>query len=144
MRTGLASGKSPRIEPTAYNLISFVTVYEVYCRSRYRSGRLTITFESYNYDSLPELFHLLFLFTTTLLTYSNALAMSSSSIQISSQPNGGTNPLEVSPPKTLDVVRCSRCQRSLSVPDDKAQGAVQFGMNSYYCHRCASKVGFIR
>jgi hypothetical protein len=41
-------------------------------------------------------------------------------------------------------VRCSRCQRSLSINDSStpAPGVVQFGMNSYYCSRCASMVGF--
>lgn len=44
----------------------------------------------------------------------------------------------------LDIVRCSRCQRSLSINDSStpAAGVVQFGMNSYYCSRCASMVGF--
>lgn len=49
----------------------------------------------------------------------------------------------VSSPITLDIVRCSRCQQSLSV-GTQSSGAVQFGMNSYYCNRCASKVGFVR
>ncbi|KAF3399066.1 hypothetical protein DPV78_007155 [Talaromyces pinophilus] len=40
----------------------------------------------------------------------------------------------------LDIVRCSRCQRSLSINKSStpAAGVVQFGMNSYYCSRCAS------
>ncbi|KAJ5325398.1 hypothetical protein N7541_011793 [Penicillium brevicompactum] len=42
---------------------------------------------------------------------------------------------------TFDIVRCSRCQQSLSL-SQSGSGAVQFGMNSYYCNRCASKVGF--
>ncbi|QKX53291.1 uncharacterized protein TRUGW13939_00369 [Talaromyces rugulosus] len=46
----------------------------------------------------------------------------------------------------LDIVRCSRCQRSLSIQHTSppAAGVVQFGMNSYYCSRCASMVGFNR
>ncbi|KAJ6101840.1 hypothetical protein N7486_004267 [Penicillium sp. IBT 16267x] len=61
-------------------------------------------------------------------------------------------PLTISPgvpgpsiasPIILDIVRCSRCQQSLSV-GTQSSGAVQFGMNSYYCSRCASKVGFVR
>ncbi|KAJ5855479.1 uncharacterized protein N7529_009423 [Penicillium soppii] len=42
---------------------------------------------------------------------------------------------------TFDIVRCSRCQQSLSL-SQSGSTAVQFGMNSYYCNRCASKVGF--
>ncbi|EEA21313.1 conserved hypothetical protein [Talaromyces marneffei ATCC 18224] len=40
----------------------------------------------------------------------------------------------------LDIVRCSRCQRSLSIngTSSPAQGVVQFGMNSYYCSRSLS------
>lgn len=48
------------------------------------------------------------------------------------------------PPISLDIVRCSRCQQSLSLASQSNSGAVQFGMNSYYCSRCASKVGFVR
>lgn len=46
----------------------------------------------------------------------------------------------------LDIVRCSRCQRSLSIQHTSppSAGVVQFGMNSYYCSRCASMVGFNR
>ncbi|KAJ5921653.1 hypothetical protein N7454_009127 [Penicillium verhagenii] len=57
-------------------------------------------------------------------------------------PTGVPGPT-VSSPITLDIVRCSRCQQSLSV-GTQSGGAVQFGMNSYYCNRCASKVGFVR
>ncbi|EZF44327.1 hypothetical protein H112_02371 [Trichophyton rubrum D6] len=42
---------------------------------------------------------------------------------------------------TFDAVRCSRCQLSLSSPGSKS---VQFGVNCYYCNRCATMVGFIR
>jgi hypothetical protein len=47
---------------------------------------------------------------------------------------------------SFDIVRCSRCQRSLSIENasSPAPGVVQFGMNSYYCSRCASMVGFNR
>ncbi|KAF7714621.1 Uncharacterized protein PECH_003577 [Penicillium ucsense] len=72
--------------------------------------------------------------------------MSSSAIQISAPPSG-PRPIEPSsvPDLTLDIVRCSRCQQSLSLASHStASGVVQFGMNSYYCHRCASKVGFLR
>lgn len=48
------------------------------------------------------------------------------------------------PSNYLDIVRCSRCQRSLSIQNSStpAAGVVQFGMNSYYCSRCATMVGF--
>ncbi|KAJ5542791.1 hypothetical protein N7535_005214 [Penicillium sp. DV-2018c] len=55
------------------------------------------------------------------------------------QPQTGGQPVATSP-QTLDNIRCSRCQRALSI--GPSGGAVQFGMNSYYCSRCAAKVGF--
>ncbi|KIX92157.1 uncharacterized protein Z520_12150 [Fonsecaea multimorphosa CBS 102226] len=52
-----------------------------------------------------------------------------------------------SPKSSLDIVRCSRCQRSLSIDTSlpaQSSGAVRFGMNSYYCQRCANVVGFVK
>lgn len=52
-----------------------------------------------------------------------------------------------SPKSSLDVVRCSRCQRSMSIDTSlpaQHSGAVRFGMNSYYCTRCANVVGFVK
>lgn len=66
-------------------------------------------------------------------------AKMSSPVQITT---GVDRPSATSPP-TLDIVRCSRCQQSLSLGQPGC-GAVQFGMNSYYCSRCATKVGFGR
>jgi hypothetical protein len=46
---------------------------------------------------------------------------------------------------SLEVVRCCRCQRSLSFDRTSSptfHGIVQFGLNSYYCRRCAAMVGF--
>ncbi|KAJ5893276.1 hypothetical protein N7495_004967 [Penicillium taxi] len=45
---------------------------------------------------------------------------------------------------TLNIVQCSRCQQSVYPSNQSGSGPVQFGMNSYYCNRCASKVGFQR
>ncbi|KKZ62206.1 hypothetical protein GX50_02148 [[Emmonsia] crescens] len=46
---------------------------------------------------------------------------------------------------TFDIVRCSRCQRSLCLEHaSSSPGVVRFGVNSYYCSRCASMVGFNR
>ncbi|EPS28089.1 hypothetical protein PDE_03035 [Penicillium oxalicum 114-2] len=72
--------------------------------------------------------------------------MSSPAIQFSPAPS---DPRPTKPSSmqelTLDIVRCSRCQQSLSLASQSTgSGVVQFGMNSYYCHRCASKVGFLR
>lgn len=53
-------------------------------------------------------------------------------------------PVQGTPPTTFDIARCSRCQRSLSLAGQTGSGVVQFGMNSYYCIRCATKVGFVR
>merc|ERR1711939_272634 len=52
-----------------------------------------------------------------------------------------------SPKSSLDIVRCSRCQRSLSIDTSlpaNQSGAVRFGLNSYYCTRCANVVGFVK
>ncbi|KAJ4507061.1 hypothetical protein HRR83_008327 [Exophiala dermatitidis] len=52
-----------------------------------------------------------------------------------------------SPKSSLDIVRCSRCQRSLTIDPSlpmRQSGAVRFGMNSYYCKRCANVVGFVK
>lgn len=77
--------------------------------------------------------------------------MSSSSVQIRSQSSNSTqdvsshtSPDSASSGMNFDIVRCSRCQRSLSLENESSPGVVRFGMNSYYCSRCASMVGFIR
>lgn len=47
---------------------------------------------------------------------------------------------------SLDIVRCSRCQRALSIDSTGPacqSGAIRFGLNSYYCTRCANHVGFV-
>lgn len=52
-----------------------------------------------------------------------------------------------SPKSSWDIVRCSRCQRSLSIDTlmpAQHSGAVKFAMNSYYCTRCANVVGFVK
>ncbi|OJI96298.1 hypothetical protein ASPVEDRAFT_120937 [Aspergillus versicolor CBS 583.65] len=74
--------------------------------------------------------------------------MSSSSVQVPRPPSStgkdvapsGSNPGSLG----FDIVRCSRCQRSMSLESESTPGVVRFGMNSYYCSRCASMVGFIR
>ncbi|CAP99836.1 Pc22g25480 [Penicillium rubens Wisconsin 54-1255] len=64
----------------------------------------------------------------------------SSPVQITPQPQTGgvARPSEATSPQTLDIVRCSRCQQSLSLGQSGCS-VVQFGMNSYYCSRCANK-----
>ncbi|RWQ94904.1 hypothetical protein C8Q69DRAFT_274509 [Paecilomyces variotii] len=71
--------------------------------------------------------------------------MSSPSIQIQPQATNGAESLtprsssEASAAiASFDIVRCSRCQRSLSLENASSPGVVRFGMNSYYCSRCAS------
>ena len=51
-----------------------------------------------------------------------------------------------SPKVSVDIVRCSRCQRSLTLDmsSPNLKGVVPFGMNSYYCNRCAKLVGFAK
>ena len=75
--------------------------------------------------------------------------MSSSSVQIQTTQPGGTvsSPTASDSPTrqfNFDIARCSRCQRSLSLEGGSAPDAVRFGMNSYYCIRCASMVGYVR
>ncbi|KAE8145836.1 hypothetical protein BDV25DRAFT_133448 [Aspergillus avenaceus] len=76
--------------------------------------------------------------------------MSSPSVQVQPQPSSGakgvSHTTKESGPAAMnfDIVRCSRCQRSMSLENDSSPGVVRFGMNSYYCSRCASMVGFIR
>lgn len=82
--------------------------------------------------------------------------MSSSSVQIPNQPSkdspGAFTPRSSSDSTapsagssaSFDIVRCSRCQRSLSLDSSSSPGVVRFGVNSYYCSRCAAMVGFNR
>jgi DNA-directed RNA polymerase subunit RPC12/RpoP len=51
--------------------------------------------------------------------------------------------LNATPIEAWDIVRCSRCQYSLGIDTDSPScgGAIRFGMNSYYCTRCAKAVG---
>lgn len=76
--------------------------------------------------------------------------MSSPSVQVQPQPNTtkgvSSRPSPDSSPDAMsfDIVRCSRCQRSLCLENESSPGVVRFGMNSYYCSRCASMVGFVR
>ena len=50
-----------------------------------------------------------------------------------------------SPKFFIDIVRCCRCQRSLGIDPTSSynHGVVRFGINSYYCKRCAKVVGYI-
>lgn len=45
----------------------------------------------------------------------------------------------------LDTARCSRCQRTASLdPNTGNSNMLQYGLNLWYCTRCASIVGFGR
>lgn len=74
------------------------------------------------------------------------MKMSSPSVQVQPQPStkGVVAPDPGPKGMNFDIVRCSRCQRSMSLENESSPGVVRFGMNSYYCSRCASMVGFIR
>ncbi|KAL4884341.1 hypothetical protein BJY04DRAFT_6591 [Aspergillus karnatakaensis] len=80
---------------------------------------------------------------------SSSTTTMSSSVQVARPPSSGTSK-DVAPTGTtpgslgFDIVRCSRCQRSMSLESESTPGVVRFGMNSYYCSRCASMVGFNR
>lgn len=52
---------------------------------------------------------------------------------------------ESTPPQSpfRDFARCSRCRRSVSVDGSPpSMTGVSFGINSYYCQRCANLVGY--
>lgn len=68
----------------------------------------------------------------------------SSSSGTSSSP-ASTTPAFESAKSSLDLARCSRCQRtpSIDVKTGKSN-MVQYGMNSWYCNRCAAMVGLNR
>ncbi|KAL4907507.1 hypothetical protein BDW74DRAFT_176269 [Aspergillus multicolor] len=74
--------------------------------------------------------------------------MSSSSVQVPRPPSGTGTGKDLAPtgaPGSLgfDVVRCSRCQCTMSLDSGATPaGVVRFGMNSYYCGRCANRVGY--
>lgn len=42
---------------------------------------------------------------------------------------------------SLDFARCSRCQRTPSIDKSGRSNMVQYGLNLWYCKRCASLVG---
>lgn len=45
---------------------------------------------------------------------------------------------------SLDLARCSRCRRTPSIhPQTGKSNMVQYGLNSWYCSRCASLVGLV-
>ncbi|KEQ92725.1 hypothetical protein AUEXF2481DRAFT_7461 [Aureobasidium subglaciale EXF-2481] len=47
---------------------------------------------------------------------------------------------------TMEVARCSRCHRSQSIDmsTGKAANMVSYGLNSFYCLRCANITGFLQ
>ena len=67
---------------------------------------------------------------------------SRSSSTCASSPRSST---ELSPLQSpfIDWARCSRCHRSVSVDGSlPSTTGVSFGINSYYCQRCANLVGY--
>ncbi|EFW15285.1 hypothetical protein D8B26_008147 [Coccidioides posadasii str. Silveira] len=77
---------------------------------------------------------------TTCSNPFNSAEMSSTAVPRQPTSTGSTPGM---PPRSVDgpavEVRCSRCQLSLS-----PEKSVQFGINCYYCPRCASMVGYKR
>ncbi|KAF2719153.1 hypothetical protein K431DRAFT_206621, partial [Polychaeton citri CBS 116435] len=79
----------------------------------------------------------------------NVLHVTSDSSASSSDGESSTSNSSSSPSPTLmhclpdNMIRCSRCQRSQSI-DIKTgkKNMVQYGLNSWYCTRCAGMVGF--
>ena len=58
----------------------------------------------------------------------------------SRQPSSERSPA----PSVIHCARCSRCQRSVSSHEDvPGINGVSFGLNSYYCNRCAKAVGYV-
>jgi hypothetical protein len=76
-----------------------------------------------------------------LAGHSDSSSSCNSSRSLSSSVNSGSS----TPKNSLDIVRCSRCQRSLSIdPSGRQDNVVRFGMNSFYCNRCATVVGYLK
>lgn len=98
-------------------------------------------FEAFHIEShLPQA--TIIMNATQPISIGSAKSRSNDSINTLSSSSGSSNPK-----LSIDIVRCSRCQRSLSIdPTIPASSAnvVQFGLNSYYCSRCANMVGFIK
>ncbi|KAF1353480.1 hypothetical protein BDV97DRAFT_116163 [Delphinella strobiligena] len=61
-------------------------------------------------------------------------SLSSPGSESSSPSNSNSLPVSAAP------ARCSRCQRTLSV--DMSAGKVSYGLNLWYCSRCAGMVGY--
>ena len=66
--------------------------------------------------------------------------------EISSPNSPPRTPLLRSPTSACDeIVRCSRCHRSASLSSPgPLDSMISFGLNLYYCGRCASMVGYKR
>ena len=63
----------------------------------------------------------------------------------STSPSSPGSSIELSPAQSplTDWARCSRCHRSVSVDGSlPSMTGVSFGINSYYCQRCAKWVGY--
>jgi hypothetical protein len=77
-----------------------------------------------------------------------ARAVNSSSIKHNAHEIIGSRASSSSPSSastSMEIARCCRCQQALIFHTGASPTSlepVQFGLNSYYCHRCASVVGF--
>ena len=77
--------------------------------------------------------------STWPLTDSRDSSTSPSSSSGSSTPSFSSSPKTFSP----ELVRCSRCKRSLSLSKNaNPHGPVNIGLNAYYCRPCARVVGY--
>ncbi|KAK7538766.1 uncharacterized protein J3D65DRAFT_667413 [Phyllosticta citribraziliensis] len=70
---------------------------------------------------------------------SSSCSSSSSSSATSSSSSSARGSVSSATPPVLHFVRCSRCHRSGS---QGSKDMVGWGMNSYYCTRCADMVGY--
>ncbi|KAL2053943.1 hypothetical protein ABVK25_005872 [Lepraria finkii] len=68
---------------------------------------------------------------------------SHSSQASSASTSSSLSSIDSSPSLSVAPQRCSRCHRSVSVDSNiPTTGGIKIGMNSYYCNRCATMVGY--
>ena len=63
-----------------------------------------------------------------------------------SESDGSSSSSQGTVTSPMDIARCSRCHRSQSidVTTGKAANMVAYGLNSFYCLRCANITGFLQ
>ncbi|KAG9594756.1 hypothetical protein KCU77_g3102, partial [Aureobasidium melanogenum] len=72
----------------------------------------------------------------------NVLAVSDDLTESDGSSSSSQGPI-ISP---MEIARCSRCHRtqSIDMSTGKAANMVAYGLNSFYCLRCANITGFLQ